>query len=78
MANSILIPNKGRTDRLYDLEYWCSGKKVETLEWQKPIHIIRWRTQVLKDGNNYLNGTLKARRNKPKRKLKGNIYEKTI
>lgn len=49
---------------LYNLEYWISKRHIETLEWNKPIHICRWRALVLKDGKNYNLGSLKVKRNK--------------
>ena len=49
---------------LYDLEYWVGKRKVETLEVGRPIHVCRWRRDVLKDGKNYNKGKFKIKKQK--------------
>lgn len=45
--------------RLYDLEYWVGNKKVETIFYQKPIQLCKWKENQLKSQHNYKLGKFK-------------------
>jgi hypothetical protein len=44
---------------MYNLEYWLNGKLSETVLFQRPIGIVRWKKAMLEEGKNHKLGTFK-------------------